>query len=316
MKRMGLGVCLAGLVLVILLVGCRSTKEEPTLQPPFPTHTLLPAATPSLTFSQPLAALVNGEPIFLDDYLNQVMQAEQAVISQGGNPNTPEGQNILNQARQRVLEAMIEQEIILQAAAREGVIITDATVDTSVEQSIADAGGQEAFQTWLQANNITAEDYWQSLRAQLVAQAMFQKVTQDVPSVAEQVHARHIALSTKEEALQVLARLQNGEDFGILAQQLSQDTTTRDSGGDLGFFPRGLLLSPEIENVAFSLAPRQISQVVQTQFGQYHIIQVIEREEDRPLPEDVLYRLYENAFERWLAEQVAGAKVQRFVDVQ
>lgn len=112
----------------------------------------------------------------------------------------------------------------------------------------------------------------------------------------------------------MLERLQNGEDFATLARQFSQDATTRDNGGDLGFFPRDLLLSPEIEEVAFSLAPQQISDVVRTQFGRYHVVQVLEREENRPLPEDMLHRLYENAFERWLSEQLAAVEILRFVE--
>jgi len=302
------------LFLVGGLVGCRSTEPAtlpPATSPPTPNQ---PTVAPTPTFSQPLAALVNGTPIFLDDYLVQVTQAEQALTSQGVDANTAEGQQALAQAHHRVLEAMIEQEIILQTATGEGVIVSDETVETAVQQSIGEAGGEGAFQTWLQANGLTADDYRQSLHAQLVAQAMFQQVTRDVPTEAEQVRARHIALATEEEARQVLARLQNGEDFAALAQQFSQDATTRDNGGDLGFFPRDLLLSPEIEEVAFSLAPQQISDVVRTQFGQYHIVQVLEKEPSRPLPEDVLHRLREKTFERWLSERLAGAEILRFVD--
>lgn len=314
MRRIGL-LAWVGLFLVSGLVGCRSTATPSPMPPVIPTPTPhSPTAVPTPTFSEPLAALVNGVPIFLDDYLIQVTQAEQALVSQGVDPNTAAGQQSLAQAHHRVLEAMIEQEIILQAAAREGITVSDETVDTTVQQSIADAGGKETFHTWLQANGLTADDYRRSLHAQLVAQAMFQQVTRDVPTEAEQVHARHIALATEDEARQVLVRLQNGEDFAALAQQFSQDATSRDNGGDLGFFPRDLLLSPEIEKVAFSLAPQQISDVIRTQFGQYHIVQVLEREESRPLPEDVLHRLREKAFERWLVEQLTGAEILRFVD--
>jgi parvulin-like peptidyl-prolyl isomerase len=166
----------------------------------------------------------------------------------------------------------------------------------------------------LEVNGLTADDYRQSLHAQLVAQTVFQQVIRDVPTVAEQVHARHISLATEEEARQVLAYLQNGQDFAELARKFSQDATTRDSGGDLGFFPRDLLLSPEVEEAAFSLAPQQISDIVRSEFGQYHIIQVLEREENRPLPEEMLHRLYVNAFERWLSEQLAASEIQRLVE--
>lgn len=314
MRRIWLLACVVGLFLVGGLMSCRS-MEEPTL-PPADSISAPPQPTvaPTPTFGEPLAALVNGAPIFLDDYLVQVTQAEQALIDQGVDPGAAEGQQSLARSRRRVLEAMIEQEVILQAATREGIVVPAETVDAAVQQSIAEAGGEERFQAWLLANGLTADDYHQSLHAQLVAQAVFQQVTRDVPTVAEQVHARHIALATEEEASQVLTRLQNGEDFATLAREFSLDATTRENGGDLGFFPRGLLLSPEIEEMAFSLAPQQIGNVLRTQFGQYHIVQVLEKEENRPLPEDVLRRLYENAFERWLSEQLATAEVLRFVE--
>jgi len=224
MRRIGLLIGV-GLALVSGLIGCRSTAEPPTPSPAVPTISHTPAAAPTPTFSEPLAALVNGVPIFLNDYLAQVTQAEQALIGQGMDANTAEGQETLAQTHRRVLEAMIEQEIILQTAAREGVVVSDETVDATMQQSISEAGGQEVFQTWLQANDMSADDYRQSLHAQLVAQTMFQQVTQDVPAEAEQVHARHIALATEEEANQVLQRLQSGEDFAALARQFSQDVT-------------------------------------------------------------------------------------------
>lgn len=315
MRRAWLLVWVVGLFLVGGLMGCQSTEDPPALSPAAPSPTYdQPTVAPAATFSEPLAALVNGEPIFLDDYLVQVTQAEQALVSQGVDASSAEGQQSLAQARRHVLEAMIEQEVILQAAAREGIVVPDEAVDRAVQQSIAEAGGEEQFQAWLQANSLTAGDYCRSFHAQLVAQRVFQQVTRDVPAVAEQVHARHIALATEEEACQVLERLQNGEDFATLARQFSQDATTRDNGGDLGFFPRDLLLSPEIEEVAFSLAPQQISDVVRTQFGRYHVVQILEREENRPLPEDMLHRLYENAFERWLSEQLAAVEILRFVE--
>lgn len=315
MKRTWLLVWVIGAFLVAGLVGCRSTDEPPTSPPLLPTATTeQPRVEPTPTFSEPVAAIVNNVPIFLDDYLVQVTQAEQALIDQGIDPDAAEGQQALAQARHRVLEAMIEQEVILQAAAREAIIVSEETVNRAVEQSIADAGGEDQFQAWLEVNGLTADDYRQSLHAQLVAQTVFQQVIRDVPTVAEQVHARHISLATEEEARQVLAYLQNGQDFAELARKFSQDATTRDSGGDLGFFPRDLLLSPEVEEAAFSLAPQQISDIVRSEFGQYHIIQVLEREENRPLPEEMLHRLYVNAFERWLSEQLAASEIQRLVE--
>jgi len=103
--------------------------------------------------------------------------------------------------------------------------------------------------------------------------------------VPEQRRARHILIKVasganqaekdakKSEAEKVLALLHQGGDFAQLARQYSQDTT-RDQGGDLGFFGRGKMV-PSFEEAVFSLALGQVSGLVETSFG-YHIIKVSE----------------------------------------
>lgn len=78
----------------------------------------------------------------------------------------------------------------------------------------------------------------------------------------------------REQAEAILRRLQNGEDFANLARQFSIDGS-RDSGGDLGWFGRGVMVE-EFEKAAFALQPGQLSGVVKTMFG-YHILKVEER---------------------------------------
>jgi parvulin-like peptidyl-prolyl isomerase len=124
----------------------------------------------------------------------------------------------------------------------------------------------------------------------------------------EQVRARHILISTspqeegtppgaaqdkdaaakkplsKEEARKkaesILARVRKGEDFAKLASEFSDDGS-KESGGDLDYFSRGRMV-PEFEQVAFSLKPGEVSDLVETQYG-FHIIKVEDR---RPAPVD------------------------------
>jgi peptidyl-prolyl cis-trans isomerase C len=95
----------------------------------------------------------------------------------------------------------------------------------------------------------------------------------------QEVHARHILVTTEAEAKEVAERLKKGEDFAAIAKEKSKDTNAE--GGDLGFFTRGQMLKP-FEDAAFALDVGQISEPVQTQFG-WHIIKV-EEKRDQPLP--------------------------------
>jgi hypothetical protein len=97
----------------------------------------------------------------------------------------------------------------------------------------------------------------------------------------EQVHARHILFKVAEGATpaqeaevraraeQVQRELRDGGDFAAFAQQYSDDTSTAEKGGDLGFFPRGQMVQP-FEEVAFSLEIGETSDLVRTEFG-YHL---------------------------------------------
>lgn len=104
----------------------------------------------------------------------------------------------------------------------------------------------------------------------------------------ERVRARHILLLNPEgatpaqlDSVRALAedlrdRARAGADFAALAEEWSEDPGSAARGGDLGFFPRGSMV-PAFEEVAFSLEPGEVSDVVETQFG-LHIIRTEERE--------------------------------------
>jgi parvulin-like peptidyl-prolyl isomerase len=135
-------------------------------------------------------------------------------------------------------------------------------------------------------------------------------LAEEVPLTAEHVHARHILVQTEEEAKKVLERLQAGEDFAALAKELSLDTGTKEDGGDLGWFPRGQMVT-EFEDAAFALQPGQTSDLVQTSYG-YHIINLIERDANRALDETMLEQKKAAALDDWLTEQRASEAVQSF----
>lgn len=106
-------------------------------------------------------------------------------------------------------------------------------------------------------------------------------------SQPERVHARHILVEVAQEAdaetvseaqtriEAALERINSGEAFDEVAQQLSDDVGSRDRGGDIGTFARGDNL-PEIDNAAFSLQAGEVSDIQRSDSG-FHLVQVIER---------------------------------------
>ncbi len=134
----------------------------------------------------------------------------------------------------------------------------------------------------------------------------------EMPTTAEQVQARHILVKTYDDALKVQERLNKGEDFAKLAQELSEDTGSKEDGGNLGWFARGTMIK-EFEDAAFALQPNQISQPVTTTFG-VHLIQVTAREANRELDPSALARAQNNMLDEWLqkAAMDPNNKIERF----
>ncbi len=109
----------------------------------------------------------------------------------------------------------------------------------------------------------------------------------------ERVKARHILLMTagksdeekakaKAQAEDLLKQLKAGADFAALAKAHSEDSGTRDNGGDLGWIVRGQTVE-NFEKTAFTLKPNELSDVIVTEYG-YHIIQVLDKEPARLRP--------------------------------
>lgn len=87
----------------------------------------------------------------------------------------------------------------------------------------------------------------------------------------EKVRAKHILVSTEEEALKIKGEIEAGKKFEDAAVEYSS-CPSKERGGDLGAFSRGQMV-PEFENAAFSQEVGELSSPVKTQFG-YHLIKV------------------------------------------
>lgn len=267
-----------------------ATTVVPTSIPPTET----PLSTPTPT-EVPLAARVNGQAILLADFEREVARAGDAATGR------------------EVLDAMIEMLLLEQAAASAGITVTDEQLDEIIQTDIDNVGGREVFEARLAANNLTEEEYREQVRANLLAQRVQVQLPGEIPDVVEHVHARHILVATQEDAEAILTQLRDGGDFATLAQTFSLDVSTRDRGGDLGFFPRGLLLAPELEDVAFALAPGQISDVIHSELLGYHVVQVLEREE-RPVGEQEVELIRASQIRRWREQLWAEANIERFIE--
>jgi parvulin-like peptidyl-prolyl isomerase len=277
-----LTVALGTLLINLLLASCAGATPAQT-----------PALTtqPSLGAQPEIAVSVNGQSIMTRAFERELarFEAGQAAL----------GLQVADQAayKQQVLDLLIENELLKQQASKQGIVISDEAVDAEINTMIQQRG-QPYFDAWLADNDYSLEEFREEIRLQLMTNQLTALVIASVPTVTQQVHARHILVNTQAEADQLLARLQAGEDFGALAAQYSLDVTTRNNGGDLGWFPRGGLLVPEVEDAAFSMAPGQAAIIVVSAWGA-HIVQTLEVDPARQVEPETHDRLVQKAIEDW-----------------
>jgi peptidyl-prolyl cis-trans isomerase C len=267
----------------------------PSLTPAPPSATPLPTNTP-----EPVFITVNGQAITLSAYERELARCQAGKTAAGFDPAD---------CAEKVRHQLIEQAVVEQAAKAAGLTITDAEVEAALGRITAGLGGPGAFSDWLAANLYESAEFRAALQADLLRAAMSAQVTSAaVGETAEQVHALEILVASEFTAQDLLAQLQSGTDFATLALAYSRDLSSRAAGGDLGWFPRGLLTVPEVEQAAFGLQPGETSGVVASSLG-FHIVRVIERDPARALSPAAAQAMRAAAWAAWLTAEIDKAVV-------
>jgi peptidyl-prolyl cis-trans isomerase C len=290
---------------LLLLTACSQTDSTatpaPTTAPPVATAppTALPIPGTATPTPEPLAARVNDQPIPLAAYQAEVQRCESA--------------NAFPDCPARVLQSLIEQASVEQAAIAAGLSVSDEEVLAEIAELQTAQGSAEAYAAWLAANGYTDESFREALRRDLLRARMAAKVTEPVGDTAEHVHALVILVADEATARSLLDQLRAGADFGTLAVNNSLDLSTRVAGGDAGWFPRGTLTQPEVEQTAFALQPGETSDVIQSALG-YYLIRVLERDPVRALSPAARQTLLIRTYEVWLNNLLAESKVERLIN--
>lgn len=221
------------------------------------------------------------------------------------------------------VDDMILTRLVEQEAAKAGVTVTDAELESEVEAFKAASGGDLLFSLTLQQYGMTEAQFRDFLRRNMNAtRVLRQELEPDDATLREyfdamqgsdetrRIKARHILVDTGEKANDIRAQLDAGADFAQLAQAESADTVSGARGGDLGLIARGDTV-PEFEAAAFALGDGEISEPVQSQFG-WHIIQVNAldfEQEKETIREQYLSEKVNERMSGWLSELRQNAQI-------
>ena len=245
--------------------------------------------------------------------------------------------------RDQVLDVLIGQELIWQAAKKDQTLASDEEVDRAFEQYQSEFKDEVSFEIKIKEggyNRITLRD---SLRQQLSAQKWLEKFVIKEVTVSddeihqfyldnsqqfvqpEQVRARHILIKLqpqaddekRDAAIKLLTEIRQNigsvADFESLAREKSEDSSAA-RGGDLGYFQRGQMVKP-FEQAAFDLAePGDISEIVESRFG-LHLIQLVDRKPaseiaEADVAEEIGSHLWRNKYQQAVDSTVGKLKEQ------
>jgi parvulin-like peptidyl-prolyl isomerase len=246
---------------------------------------------------------------------------------------------LLTRLRREAMDRMIEQEFVAQAAERAGIEADAAAVEAAVGELRAAFDSELSYELKLKDEGYTTNSYREHVARMMAGKLYLDGIRSAVPVVSdaeleayyrdnqhrltfpEQVRVRHILLTWKrlgtqddraairEQMQPILARARNGEDFAALARAYSDDSETRDFGGDTGLFHRCQML-PAFEQVAFSLQPGEISGPVETPFG-LHILRLEERLQSRLVPLDEVREQLREHVRQEQMQQAVDSEIER-----
>lgn len=279
-----------------VLAACNAPLRTPT-----PAATLTPSATPTSTPTPfppsptpvPLAARVNYEDLSLAEYQAEMARYQAAF-----------GTNLATDWQKHVLDDLIDQILLAQAARQQGYVLNEQDLQARIDDLVQQIGSSQALSDWMTAQGYSEEEFRLTLERSMAAAWMSDQITETVPWTADQVHARQILLYNSTDANNILFQLNNGADFTTLAFKYEPAT-----GGDLGWFPKGYLTQPVLEEAAFRLDPGKYSDVIETPLG-YHILLVMERDPQHLLTSDARMTLQEKVLSKWLAEHRSQSDIQ------
>jgi peptidyl-prolyl cis-trans isomerase SurA len=255
-----------------------------------------------------VVAVVNG-------YKITQAELEQYYQSQVDHTQASGSEDEQKMLRLNLLREVIDRQIMLQRAEKLGLMAVDSEVEARIKEYRAPFDSDAAFEANLKGRGMTVEDLKTELRRTLTIEKLFNKEITSQITVTDaelkafyeenkasfnlpeqQVHLAQILVTAKPEVpvpnllnddardvetaqakIEMIAqRLQNGDDFAEVAQNLSEDSVSTPSGGDLGFIPQSSLERADLtlRRVVASLSPGEISPVIKTG-DEFRIIRLI-----------------------------------------
>ena len=283
--------------------------------------------------SEKEAASVNGKPISKSQYERELSMFQKQAAQKGQQLSDAD----LTTVKNRILENLIETEILYQQSQKEGIKVGDQAINEQIETIKKRFPDEAAYNKALEGMEVSEKEIRGQIQRglainQLLDTNIRKKITvteeesnkfyNDNPNFfkqPEQVKASHILIKVApdaEESKKIQARkkmetiqkkVRQGEDFGLLAKANSEGPTAQREG-DLGYFSQGQMVKP-FGDAAFALKVGEVSEIVETQFG-YHLIKVTDKKPARTIP----YKEVQQKLEQHLKIEKERTEIQGYIE--
>ncbi|MCL5073931.1 MAG: peptidylprolyl isomerase [Actinobacteria bacterium] len=221
--------------------------------------------------------------------------------------NTPEFKTL----QANILDSLIVLNVLENYGAKNNFKVTQKEIDDAYQNIVKNYPSESDFEKDLVAKKISKDFLMSQIKSQVLSNKIFTDVTKNITisdaevkkyyddnketlfKVPEQIQVSHILIKfnvpegqelneqLKKEAYDKIKaiqdKLKNGEDFAALAKSYSEDTASKENGGDIGLISAGQTIK-EFEDAAFALKVGEVSDVTETTYG-YHLIKVTDHKD-------------------------------------
>jgi parvulin-like peptidyl-prolyl isomerase len=272
-----------------------------------------------------VAATVNGVAITRADFERTLQHAEKTYLLQDGRIGDADKTRLSS----RILEKMIQDELLVQHARTEGIRVTPEEVEARLERIKEEGGGEEAYRFFLGERGLDPKQVRFYIERNMVIERLTEKMRatehiqeQEIAAYLDKhegefrspdsVDLAHLLLARREDrpdpmqrARSVREEIRKGMTFEKAVAKYSDDDATREQDGRLGTMQKGDML-PVLEKAAFSLPKGEVSGPVESPAG-VHLLKVLDkqpgkRESATKVRQQVAERLLEERLETRLAE--------------
>jgi foldase protein PrsA len=235
-------------------------------------------------------AVVGNHPISKSQF-EDLMSTAEASFKQQGRKFPKQGTAEYAAIKSQAVTLLIQQAEREEKAGSLGIKVSDKQIEDRLKQIKQQyfQGKDKAYKAQLAKQGLSDNQVRSDIKAQLISEALFKKVTDGVKVSDADVHAyylahpdqykqaesrevRHILVKKKALADTIYTQLKGGADFAKLAKKYSLDTVSAAQGGNYNAI-KGQSVAP-FDKVAFALKTKEISKPVQTQYG-WHVIQAL-----------------------------------------